>query len=64
MWLAVGMYGSCPLERLSAVPADHIYLAGSPDDGAAAGADIFDTAVDGFLAPALGAALYLQAAGK
>ena len=42
MRLAAGMYGSCPLERLSAVPADHIYLTGRPDDGVAAGADIFD----------------------
>ena len=61
--LAGGIGILCPLERLSAIPADYIHLAGCPDNGAAAGADIFDTAVYGFLAPAFGASLYLQAAG-
>ena len=62
-WLAGGIAILCSLERFSAVPADYIYLAGCPDNGAAAGADIFDTAVNGFCTPALGASLYLQAAG-
>ena len=34
-----------------------------PDNGAAAGANIFDAAVDGFLTPALGGAFHRQAAG-
>ena len=61
--LACGIRISCPLERLSAIPADYIDLARRPDDCAAAGADIFDTAVNGFLASSLGASLHLQAAG-
>jgi len=54
---------SCPLERLSAIPTDYIDLARRPDNGAAAGADIFDTAVFGFLAPTFGCSQLLQAAG-
>ena len=61
--LAGGIGILCPLERLSAIPADYIDLPCYPDDSAAAGADIFDTAVDGFLASALGGAFYRQAAG-
>ena len=52
-----------PARKLSAIPADYIDLAGCSDNGAAAGADIFDAAVNGFLAANLGASLYRQAAG-
>lgn len=48
----------CPLEWLSAIPADYIDLACCPDNSTAAGADIFDTAVNGFLTASLGATLY------
>ena len=52
-----------PLESLSAISADYIDLPRCPDDGAAAGANIFDAAVNGFLTPALGGAFHRQAAG-
>ena len=52
-----------PLESLTAIPADYIDLPRRPDDGAAAGTDIFDTAVNGFLTSALGGAFHRQAAG-
>ena len=39
------------LKRLSAIPADYIDLPRCPDNGAAAGADIFDAAVNGFVNP-------------
>ncbi len=52
----------CLLERLSAIPTDHIDLPRCPDNGAAAGADIFDTAVLGFFALAFGRFQLLQAA--
>lgn len=39
------------------------WLPRCPDNGAAAGADIFDAAVNGFLTPAFGGAFYRQAAG-
>ena len=61
--LADGIGILCSLESLSAVPADYIDLAGGPDDCAAAGADIFDTAVYGFLTAALRVTLHRQAAG-
>ena len=51
---------SCSLEWLS---ADYIDLPRGPDDGATDRADIFDTAVGGFLAPTLGGSLYGLAAG-
>ena len=51
------------LKRLSAIPADYIDLPRGPDDGAADWADIFDAAVDGFLAAALGGSLHGLAAG-
>ena len=44
-------------------PADYIDLLRGPDDGATDRADIFDTAVGGFLAPTLGGSLYGLAAG-
>ena len=53
----------CPFKRFPAVCAGYIDLSGCPYDGAAAGADIFDAAVDGFLAPAFGDSGGLQAAG-
>lgn len=53
----------CPLERFSAISADYIDLARCPDNSAAAGANVFDTAVNGFLVAALGASLYRQTAG-
>lgn len=40
-----------PLESLSAISADYIDLPRCPDNGAAAGADIFDAAVNGFVNP-------------
>ena len=43
---------------LSAIAADYIDLPRCPDDGAAAGADIFDTAVLGFFAPAFSSAFH------
>ena len=52
-----------PLEWLTAISADYIDLPRCPDDSAAAGADIFDAAVNGFLTPALGGAFHRQAAG-
>ena len=52
-----------PLEWLSAIPADYIDLPRRSDDSAAAEADIFDTAVNGFLTPALAGAFHRQAAG-
>ena len=52
----------CPLERLSAIPADHIDLTRRPDDGAATGAYMLDTAVLGFFAPALCRAFHWMAA--
>ena len=52
-----------PLKSLSAIPADYIDLPRCPDDGAAAGADIFNTAVNGFLTSALGGAFHRQATG-
>ena len=52
-----------PLESLSAIPADYIDLPRCPDNGAAAGANIFDAAVNGFLTSALGGAFHRQAAG-
>lgn len=52
-----------PLESLSAIPADYIDFPRCLDDNAAAGADIFDTAVNGFLTLALGGAFHRQAAG-
>ena len=61
--LAGGIGMLCPLERFSAIPADYIDLARCPDKCTAAGADIFDTAVGGFLAPTLGGSLYGLAAG-
>ena len=61
--LACGIGILCSLKRFSAIPADYIDLAGGPDDCAAAGTDIFDTAVNGFLTATLGASLYRQAAG-
>lgn len=57
------LFSLFPLESLSAVPADYIDLPRCPDNGAAAGADIFDAAVNGFLTPAFGGAFYRQAAG-
>ena len=54
---------SCSPEWLSAVPADYTDLPRVPDDGATDRADIFDTAVGGFLAPTLGGSLYGLAAG-
>ena len=54
---------SCPFKRFPAVCAGYIDLTGCPYDGAAAGADIFDAAVDGFLTPAFGDSGGLQAAG-
>ncbi len=61
--MAGSIWVSCPFKRFSAVCAGYIYLSGCPDDGAAAGADIFDASVGGFLAPAFGASDRLQAAG-
>ena len=61
--LAGGIGMLCPLERFSAIPADYIDLARCPDNCTAAGADIFDTAVNGFLTAALGTSLYRQTAG-
>ena len=52
-----------PFESLTAIPADYIDLPRCPDNGAAARTDIFDTAVNGFLTPALGGAFHWQAAG-
>ena len=52
----------CPLERLSTIPADHIDLTRRPDDGAATGAYMLDTAVLGFFAPALCRAFHWLAA--
>ena len=52
-----------PLESLSAISADYIDLTRCPDNGAAAGANIFDAAVNGFLTSALGSAFHRQAAG-
>ena len=52
----------CPLERLSAIPADHIDLTRRPDDGAATGEYMLDTAVLGFFAPALCRAFHWMAA--
>ena len=52
-----------PLESLSTISADYIDLPRCPDNGAAAGANIFDAAVNGFLASALGGAFHRQAAG-
>lgn len=49
--------------RFSAIPTDYIDLPRCPDGGAAAGADIFDTAVLGFFASAFGGAFHRQAAG-
>ena len=40
-----------PLESLSTISADYIDLPRCPDNGAAAGADIFDAAVNGFVNP-------------
>ena len=57
------LFSLFPLESLSAIPADYIDLPRCPDDGAAAGADIFDAAVNGFLTSALGGAFHRQAAG-
>ena len=54
-WLAGSGGVSCLFKRFPAVCAGYIDLAGCPDDGAAAGADIFDASVNGFLAPAFGA---------
>lgn len=53
----------CPLEKFSAIPADYIDLSYCPDDGSAAGADIFDTAILGFFTPAFGGVFHRQAAG-
>ena len=53
----------CPLERLSTIPADHIDLTRRPDDGAATGAYMLDTAVLGFFAPALCRAFHWLATG-
>ena len=57
------LFSLFPLESLSAVPADYIDLPRCPDNGAAAGANIFDAAVNGFLTPAFGGAFHRQAAG-
>ena len=43
---------------LPTIPADYIDLPRCPDDGAAAGADIFNAAVFGFFAPAFGGAFH------
>lgn len=59
-WLALFLY---PLKRFSTIAAYHVELPCCPDDGAAAGANIFDAAVDGFLAASLGGSLYWLAAG-
>ena len=61
--LAGGIGILCPLEWFSAIPADYIDLTRFPDNSTAAGSDIFDTAVNGFLTASLGATLYWQAAG-
>ena len=53
----------CPLERLPAIPADYIDLPRCPDDGSAAGADIFNAAVLGFFTSAFGGTFHRQAAG-
>lgn len=61
--LAGGIGILCPLEWFSAIPADYIDLARCPDNSTATGADIFDTAVNGFFTASPGATLYWQAAG-
>lgn len=53
-WLAGSGGVSCFFKRFPAVCAGYIDLAGCPDNGAAAGADIFDAPIDGFLASAFG----------
>ena len=52
-----------PLEWLTAIPADYIDLPRCSDDGAAAGTNIFNAAVNGFLTSALSGAFHRQAAG-
>ena len=61
--LRLPLFSLFPLESLSTIPADYIDLPRCPDDSAAAGADIFDTAVNGFLTSALSGAFHRQAAG-
>ena len=56
------LFALCLLERLSAIPTDYIDLPRCPDNGSTAGADIFDTAVFRFFAPAFGGSQLLQAA--
>ena len=51
------------LERFVAVGAYYIYLSGCSDDGAAAGANILDTAILGFFTAAFGSAFYWQTTG-
>ena len=55
--------GIMPFQKVLRSLAGYIDLAGCPDDGAAAGANIFDASVDGFFAPAFGASGCLQATG-
>lgn len=61
--LAGGIGILCLLEWFSAVPADYIDLAHCQDNSTATGADIFDTAVNGFLTASPGATPNWQAAG-
>ena len=52
-----------PFKGYAAVGAYHVRLPRRPDNRAAFRADIFDTAVLGFFAPAFGGAFHRQAAG-